>query len=68
MDFKDQIKQSQIELQKLKDQIATEESHQNAFIKPFIQTLGFDVFNPLGSSPRNIFVSIGTKKEKRLIT
>jgi len=44
MDFKDQIKQLSERILKLKDNIQTEEATKNAFIMPFIQALGYDVF------------------------
>lgn len=46
MDFKDQIKQLASRLDKIKEQILTEEATKNAFIMPFIQALGYDVFDP----------------------
>jgi len=46
MDFKDQIKQLSARIDKVKDNIATEEATKNAFIMPFIQALGYDVFDP----------------------
>lgn len=46
MDFKDQLKQLSARIDKVKDNIATEEATKNAFIMPFIQTLGYDVFDP----------------------
>lgn len=46
MDFKDSIKQLSERVQKLKEQILTEEATKNAFIMPFLQILGYDVFNP----------------------
>lgn len=46
MDFKDQIKQLAARIGKVKDQILTEEATKNAFIMPFIQALGYDVFDP----------------------
>jgi hypothetical protein len=46
MDFKDLVKQIGDRVSKLKDQIQTEEATKNAFIMPFIQALGYDVFNP----------------------
>lgn len=46
MDFKDQIKQLANRIGKVKDQILTEEATKNAFIMPFIQALGYDVFDP----------------------
>jgi hypothetical protein len=47
MDFKDLIKQIAERVSKLKDQIQTEEATKNAFIMPFIQAMGYDIFNPL---------------------
>lgn len=44
MDFKDQIKVLGDKVIKLKDQIQTEEATKSAFIMPFIQLLGYDVF------------------------
>lgn len=46
MDFKDQIRQLGERVLKLKEQVRTEEATKNAFIMPFIQSLGYDVFNP----------------------
>ncbi len=67
MDFKDQIKQISDRVIKLKEQIATEEATKNAFIMPFLQVLGYDVFNPLEVVPE--FISdIGIKKVRKLIT
>lgn len=65
MDFKDNIKQLGERVTKLKDSIATEEATKNAFIMPFIQALGYDVFNPLEVVPE--FVSdIGLKKGEKI--
>jgi hypothetical protein len=60
MDFKDQIKQIGDRVNKLKDQIQTEEATKNAFIMPFLQVLGYDVFNPMEVVPEYI-TDIGTK-------
>ncbi len=65
MDFKDQIKQIGDRVLKLKDQIQTEEATKNAFIMPFLQTLGYDVFNPLEVVPEYI-TDIGTKKGEKI--
>lgn len=46
MDFKDYFKQLVDRVSSLKEQIQTEEATKNAFIMPFIQMLGYDVFNP----------------------
>ena len=47
MDFKDSIKQLSERVFKLKENILTEEATKNAFIMPFINALGYDVFNRL---------------------
>ncbi|HPS40086.1 MAG TPA: type I restriction endonuclease [Candidatus Cloacimonadota bacterium] len=65
MDFKDQIKQLTDRIEKLKDQIQTEEATKNAFIMPFIMALGYDVFNPLEVVPEYI-CDIGTKKGEKI--
>lgn len=65
MDFKDQIKQLGDRVNKLKDQIHTEEATKNAFIMPFIQYLGYDVFNPLEVVPEYV-TDIGTKKGEKI--
>ncbi len=65
MDFKDLIKQLGERVSKLKEQIQTEEATKNAFIMPFIQSLGYDVFNPTEVVPE--FVSdIGLKKGEKI--
>ena len=65
MDFKDQVKILGDRVSKLKDQIQTEEATKNAFVLPFIQALGYDVFNPLEVVPE--FISdIGTKKGEKI--
>lgn len=65
MDFKDQIKQFSDRVTKLKDNIHTEEATKNAFIMPFLQILGYDVFNPLEVVPEFI-CDIGTKKGEKI--
>lgn len=65
MDFKDQIKTIADRVSKLKEQIQTEEATKNAFIMPFLQALGYDVFNPLEVVPEYI-TDIGTKKGEKI--
>ncbi|MEG1334309.1 MAG: type I restriction enzyme HsdR N-terminal domain-containing protein [Bacteroides sp.] len=65
MDFKDTIKQLAERVIKLKDNIQTEEATKNAFIMPFINTLGYDVFNPLEVIPEMV-CDIGTKKGEKI--
>jgi hypothetical protein len=65
MDFKDQIKQFSERVSKLKDNIHTEEATKNAFIMPFLQILGYDVFNPMEVVPEFI-CDIGIKKGEKI--
>ena len=51
MDFKDLLLQISERIEKLKDNITTEEATKNAFIMPVIAALGYDVFNPLEVVP-----------------
>lgn len=64
MDFKDQIKSLADRVQKLKNQVTTEEATKNAFIMPFIRELGYDVFNPLEVIPEfvaDVGIKLGEK-------
>jgi predicted type IV restriction endonuclease len=51
MEFKELIKQLGDKVLKLKDQVQTEEATKSAFIMPFIQILGYDLFNPMEVVP-----------------
>ena len=66
MDLKDQLKLI-ADRTKHKESIQTEEATKNAFIMPFLQCLGYDVFNPLKLF-RNLSQILELKKEKKLIT
>lgn len=65
MDFKDQVRQLSDRVAKMKDKILTEEATKNAFIMPFINCLGYDVFNPLEVVPEFI-ADIGIKKGEKV--
>lgn len=65
MDFKDEIKLFSERVEKLKDEIRTEEATKNAFIMPFIKLLGYDVFNPFEVMPEFI-ADIGIKKGEKV--
>lgn len=65
MDFKDEIKQFGERAEKLKEQIQTEEATKNAFIMPFINALGYDVFNPMEVVPEYV-ADIGIKKGEKV--
>lgn len=65
MDFKDRIKVLSDRVESLKSSIQTEEATKNAFIMPFIQSLGYDVFNPLEVVPEFV-ADIGLKKGEKI--
>ena len=65
MDFKDSIKQLSERVIKLKDKILTEEATKNALIMPFIQCLGFDIFDPTEVIPEFV-ADIGIKKGEKV--
>jgi hypothetical protein len=64
MDLKDQIKVI-AERSKHKENIQTEEATKNAFVMPFLQSLGYDVFNPLEVVPEFI-ADLGIKKGEKI--
>lgn len=59
------MKQLSDKVVRLKEQILTEEATKNAFIMPFIQCLGYDIFNPLEVVPEFI-ADIGIKKGEKV--
>ena len=64
MDLKDQLKLI-ADRTKHKENIQTEEATKNAFVMPFLQSLGYDVFNPLEVVPEFI-ADIGIKKGEKI--
>lgn len=64
-DLKLKLEQLHQRVDSLKDQINTEEATKNAFVMPFIQILGFDIFNPTEVIPEFI-CDIGTKKGEKI--
>ena len=65
MDFKDVVKQLSERVEKLKDSLQTEEATKNALIMPFLQAMGYDVFNPLEVVPE-FTCDVGTKKGEKI--
>lgn len=65
MDFKDQIRQLCDRVVKLKEQIQTEEATKHSLVMPFIQALGYDIFNPCEVVPEYT-CDIGTKKGEKI--
>lgn len=65
IDFKDLIKGLGERVVKLKEQVTTEEATKNAFIMPFIQCLGYDVFNPTEVIPEFV-ADLGIKQGEKV--
>ena len=64
-ELKSKLEQLYNRVESLKDQISTEEATKNAFIMPFLQILGYDVFNPTEVIPEYV-ADIGTKKGEKV--
>lgn len=64
-DLKMKLEQLHQRVDALKEQIGTEEATKNAFVMPFIQILGYDIFNPTEVIPEFI-CDIGTKKGEKV--
>ena len=70
MDFKDIIKQLGERFLKSKDLVKTEEATKHSLIMPFIQALGYDVFNPLEVVPEfvaDLGIKIGEKVDYAIL-
>lgn len=65
MEFQNKVKNLAERVATLKDNIQTEEATKNAFIMPFIQILGYDVFNPMEVIPE-FTADIGIKKGEKV--
>jgi len=65
MEFQNKVKGLVERVSNLKENIQTEEATKNAFIMPFIQILGYDVFNPMEVIPE-FTADIGIKKGEKV--
>ena len=65
MELKIKLEQLHQRVNGIKENIQTEEATKNAFIMPFIQILGYDVFNPTEVIPEFV-ADIGTKKGEKV--
>ena len=65
MDLVDKIKEIANRIQKQCEIINTEEATKNAFVMPFLNALGYDVFNPLEVIPE-FTADVGTKKGEKV--
>ena len=65
MEFVDKIKALAVRVEKQKDNISTEEACKNAFVMPFLNALGYDVFNPEVVVPEFV-ADVGVKKGEKV--
>jgi len=65
MDFIDQLRALSIKISKQTQNTQTEEATKTAFVMPFIQSLGYDVFDPSEVVPEFI-ADVGSKKGEKI--
>ncbi|WP_341743260.1 type I restriction endonuclease [Azonexus hydrophilus] len=65
MDFIDQLRALASRIESNKDLIQTEEATKTAMIMPFIQLLGYNVFDPTEVTPE-LVADVGTKKGEKV--
>ncbi len=65
MDFIDQLRALATRISNTKDLIQTEEATKNAMVMPFIQALGYNVFDPLEVTPE-LVADVGMKKGEKV--
>jgi hypothetical protein len=65
MNFKDELLKLSLKVAEQKDRIMTEEATKTAFVLPFIQILGYDIFNPCEVEPEHT-CDVGTKKGEKI--
>lgn len=65
MDFIDQLRLLATRIANTKAVVQTEEATKNAMIMPFIQILGYNVFDPLEVTPE-LVADVGTKKGEKV--
>lgn len=65
MEFNEKIEQLKERALSMKDNLQTEEATKNALIMPFINALGYDVFNPMEVVPEFV-ADVGVKKGEKV--
>lgn len=65
MDFIDHLRVLSARISNTKGMIQTEEATKNAMVMPFIQILGYNVFDPLEVTPE-LVADVGTKKGEKV--
>lgn len=63
--MKEQLQRLAERINKVKEQVKTEEAAKTSFVLPFLQILGYDVFNPEEVTPECI-CDYGTKKGEKI--
>jgi len=65
MDFIDHLRALSTRIAATREMIQTEEATKNAMVMPFIQILGYNVFDPLEVTPE-LVADVGTKKGEKV--
>lgn len=65
MDIQSQLRALADKIHSMKDQLTTEEATKTAFVLPFINLLGYDIFNPMEVVPE-FTADIGLKKGEKV--
>ena len=65
MDFIDELKQFSSGIASLREHLKTEEATKHTLILPFLQLLGYNIFNPAEVVPEYT-VDVGTKKGEKV--
>lgn len=65
MEISEQLTELKERVLNLKDKIQTEEATKNALVMPFIQLLGYDIFNPLEVIPEFV-ADVSSKKGEKV--
>ena len=65
MDFIDEIRALASRITTMKTVVQTEEATKNAMVMPFIQALGYNVFDPMEVTPE-LIADVGTKKGEKV--
>lgn len=66
MDLIDKLRETSLRIPAQIEHIQTEEATKNAFVLPFINALGYNIFDPTEVVPE-FTADVGIKREKRSI-
>lgn len=65
MDFSDKLEELAARIERQRSHVSTEEAAKTAFVLPFLQAMGYDVFNPLEVTPE-FCADVGVKKGEKV--